>query len=212
MPSAKSDTAAPKAAAPSPPSPRRQTAPAAKPKPAHGQRAPGGNPAPNDNATNISLPPGTSLACTGTATQALLHMLYVNPRGLDRRNMQLQAGNLTLEEDTTAITGRIDGLLRNGWAQLQGSGILTMTPLARAYFATEGRHSDRRALDKALRDGPVAVAYRDAIQAASAPPRQPAGSIMPPPSGPPPSMSPANLRTDHARREPRPPRELSDLG
>ncbi|KAJ1466252.1 hypothetical protein T484DRAFT_1756789, partial [Baffinella frigidus] len=203
-----SEIAAPKAAAPSPrrqiapaapPPPRRQIAPAAKPKPAQGRRAPGGNPAPNDNATNISLPPGTSLTCTGSATQALLHMLYANPRGLDRRNMQLQAGNLTLQEDTTAIAGRIDGLLRNGWAQLHGPSILTMIPLARSSFATEGRHSDRQALEKALRAGPIAFAYRDTLQAAPDPPRIPAGSIMPPPSGPPPSMSPANPRPEHAR-------------
>jgi hypothetical protein len=169
--SVKSDTAASRTAATSPlrlivpaapPSPRRQPVSATRPQPAHTRQVLAGYPAPIGNATNVSLPPGTSLTRTGTATEALLYMLYVNPLGLDRLDMQNQADNLNLQESATAINGRIEGLLRNGWAQLHGAGIFTMTPLARAYLATEDRHSftfhsDRQTLEKTLRAGSLAT-------------------------------------------------------
>ncbi|KAJ1464910.1 hypothetical protein T484DRAFT_1867189, partial [Baffinella frigidus] len=141
---------------------------------------------------------GTDGGSFTTAPQALLYMLYVNPRGLTRKDMQRQASNLALQEDTTAIAGRIEGLLRNGWAQLQGPGTFTMIPMARSYFETEGPHSSREALESALRAGSIALAYRNTVKASAAQPKHPASSIMPPPAGPPPPRSPAEATSSHS--------------
>ncbi|KAJ1469613.1 hypothetical protein T484DRAFT_1851137 [Baffinella frigidus] len=133
------------------------------------------------------LPSSTTLVRNGTALSALLHMMYVNPNGITRSTMLQNTSRLSLQGDSVVMNGRIDSLLRNGWATLLNDDTYSMHPLARAYFATEGPRSNREVLESTLRSDPAVRALRNEAAAREQQEQRAPAPGMPPPPGPPPA-------------------------
>ncbi|KAJ1484199.1 hypothetical protein T484DRAFT_2537540 [Baffinella frigidus] len=137
------------------------------------------------------LPPGTTLGRTDTVHTALLHTLYVQAAGANRQELRRHLSKLTLQgSNDNFVNGRIDSLIRNGWANLNEAGTYTMHPLARAYFATENSRSSRDDLESTLRTDAVR-ALRNVEEHHDAHHLRTPSPGMPPPPGPPPPATPA---------------------
>ncbi|KAJ1470320.1 hypothetical protein T484DRAFT_1848212 [Baffinella frigidus] len=138
----------------------------------------------------IPLPPGTTLNRTGSVHAALLHTLYVQAAGANRKELLRHLSKLTLHGSSNSVNGRIDSLIHNGWAHLNTAGNYTMHPLARAYFATENSRSSRDDLESTLRTEATRT-LRDVEDNNDTRHKHIPSPGMPPPPRPPPPATPA---------------------